>query len=602
MSRGFEEVYNLAVKMMRRMEEEAKRMKLTPGGLQYDALKYGAAAIGGGLAGYQIGESTGSTAGGFYGGAAAGALAGSAFGPWGAAIGGLAGAAGGLLGASKAQQQAAEELHTAAQQFLTTKDAYVTGSYGNSIADQLKAEMARVNDLGRASADLYKKGAISANENAQNFLDISAAYQRNTARIASTFWEGIAHDLNALNGPAGEYQNQLNAIEKSYRDNKAAAEALNATSEQLQQIEELRVGSEKKLADAMARTNQRDYEDLSAEYLRAQGYGQRADDLEFQNAQRRRYEDAVTAGKSPEFLELLTRTQMAQAEQRAHNQEVERQTKAIQDALAAQLTALDAQIKTAQDQLKVAEDQLRAQEQAVQATQRAFDAITQFAAGLSLNTSLTTLSPIQQLAEARRQYADQLALAQGGDRNAAAGISSIAQTYLTDSRNVNASGTNYVADFFKVQKDLAALASTYGGALTYEQQTLKELQAQTLALQTQIAIAAQARDAAQQDAQRQIDAINAGSLAVRKSLDRLPGATDPFTTGAATESSTIKIADAAVGTNNRLDAANDHLSAIATVNQEGHLGTISMLGSVDDRLDTLINAMSSLSDAIHLLR
>src|SRR5205085_1456284 len=56
MSRGFEEVYNLAVKLMRRMEEEAKRLNLTPGGLKYEALKYGAAVIGGGLAAYGAGS------------------------------------------------------------------------------------------------------------------------------------------------------------------------------------------------------------------------------------------------------------------------------------------------------------------------------------------------------------------------------------------------------------------------------------------------------------------------------------------------------------------------------------------------------------------
>lgn len=556
-----------------------------------------AAGVGGAMLGYQVGQQTGDSGSGAFGGAAAGALAGSEFGPWGAVIGGLAGAAGGLLGASKAHEEAAAELERAARAFQTGKEGYVAGSLRNSVADQLQAALQQSSDLAMASAALYQQDKLTFAQHQQNINDLNDAYARYRQNIGDDFWGTITQQLNALKGPAGEYQNQLDAIEKSYRQNVDAAKALGASSAQLQEIEDLRVQSEKKLADAIAETNRRAMEDLDVRQLRATGYASAADDRAFQLQQQREIIDARAAGKDESYIQMLTAIQVEEASARAQAEHVDRLTKAIQAQAADQQRAYDQQIAVAQDALKVAQDQLQAQEQTVQATQKAYDSLSQFAASLSLNTSLTALSPIAQMAEAKRQYDAQLALAKGGDRNAAAGLSGFAQTYLTDSRSVNASGPDYVAQFYQVQADLAKLTTQYGGALSYEQQTLQQLQLQNNTLSNQLSELQAARAQAAADAQAQINALNASTLSITKSLDRLPGATDPFSTGSSGTSSVATIADGVVGTNSRLDLANDHLAASVSATVDGHLGTHALLGAVADRIDALANAVRAMADA-----
>lgn len=56
--------------------------------------------------------------------------------------------------------------------------------------------------------------------------------------------------------------------------------------------------------------------------------------------------------------------------------------------------------------------------------------------GAFLNTSITTLGPQERLAEAKRQYEAQLALAQGGNAGAIAGLGGFAQTYLEIARQI----------------------------------------------------------------------------------------------------------------------------------------------------------------------
>ncbi len=56
--------------------------------------------------------------------------------------------------------------------------------------------------------------------------EVSAIEAAQRAKIAKDFFDGIGRDLNALKGPAGEFQNQLDAIAKSYADNIAAVDAL----------------------------------------------------------------------------------------------------------------------------------------------------------------------------------------------------------------------------------------------------------------------------------------------------------------------------------------------------------------------------------------
>lgn len=90
------------------------------------------------------------------------------------------------------------------------------------------------------------------------------------------------------------------------------------------------------------------------------------------------------------------------------------------------------------------------------------DALRTFADALRLDTTLTTLTPMQQYAEARRQYESVLALAQGGDAAAAAQLPAVARQFLEASRAVNASGPQYAADFARVLRETEALADALG--------------------------------------------------------------------------------------------------------------------------------------------
>jgi hypothetical protein len=294
MSRGFEEVYSLAVKLMRRMEEEFKRLKLEPGGLKYDAIKYGAAAIGGGLAGYSIGQQTGSTAGGVFGGAASGALTGAAFGPWGAAVGGLAGAAGGLLGASSAQKDAAEQLRIAALALQAQAGAFIAASHsGNSVVDSLGSNDATVAALLKAGGFQPSEGRTARPK--YTGADIEEAGARNAQRIADDFWSSITAQMNALRGPAGVYENRLADIKRQYDANIVAATALHATQAQLAEIEALRATQEADLIKSREQAQKRQQEDF---YLRGLAASDAAEyeRVRREAEKRREIEDLIAEG------------------------------------------------------------------------------------------------------------------------------------------------------------------------------------------------------------------------------------------------------------------------------------------------------------------
>ena len=471
---SFRDLFSAIRDMLLRLAADFAAMKLMEKLMEWRG-KVGAwqqQAIGAGLAGagvgYGIGSATGSTSGGIIGGAAAGAMAGNAMlpGGWGAAIGGLAGAAGGLLGAASAQKAAAEQLQKAAIAFANTADSYITASFGDDQASRLLAEQQRYTALYNEATRLYMAGALSAGEYKKRTDDLNDATQRYTDAI--------------------------------YKDTAAI------------------VDHAKALQDAA-----RAMEDLDVRHLNATGQSGRGSTVAFQNAQRREYEDARTAGRSPEYLALLTSVQVEEAIQRAQTIEIERQTGIIQQAAADAAARYDVEIKLTQDALRVAEDQLRAQERAVQETQRVVDSLRDFAAGLSLNPSLTTLSPAQQLEEARRQYEATLGLANGGDKTAAGNLPGAASAFLSASRGYNASGTAYVADFMRVQESIKAVQDKFGTQLTVEQQILTQLQAHTSALQAQLAATQAAKDQAAANAQAQIQALDGSTSAQVHLLTRV---------------------------------------------------------------------------------
>ncbi len=98
--------------------------------------------------------------------------------------------------------------------------------------------------------------------------------------------------------------------------------------------------------------------------------------------------------------------------------------------------------------------------------------------------SLSPLTAMQKDAEAKRQYEAMLAKANAGDETARSGISAAATAFLTADQIVNASSSAYVANFNKVQSDLAALDAIAGAQMTDAQAQLAALDQQTSLLST----------------------------------------------------------------------------------------------------------------------
>jgi hypothetical protein len=86
--------------------------------------------------------------------------------------------------------------------------------------------------------------------------------------------------------------------------------------------------------------------------------------------------------------------------------------------------------------------------------------IAQYLQGLQDNSSLSPLTPQQQLAAAQTNYDAELTKAQGGDQGALGDITKYADTFLTQARDAYASSTTYTDIFDEVTSQLGGLAGT----------------------------------------------------------------------------------------------------------------------------------------------
>jgi phage-related minor tail protein len=102
------------------------------------------------------------------------------------------------------------------------------------------------------------------------------------------------------------------------------------------------------------------------------------------------------------------------------------------------------------------------------------DALDKLQDSLNLG-DLSPLSPQDKLAEAKRQYEETLAKAQGGDEGAQSDLATAAQNYLNASKGWNASSEAYADTFAKVQADLAITKASASSALDIAKQQLDEM-------------------------------------------------------------------------------------------------------------------------------
>lgn len=350
----FEDVLRMFTRMLARMEQAGK-----DSGLGYKVLGLAAAGIGAGVAGYQIGQQSGSALGGFLGGAAGGAAAGSAFGLPGAVIGGLVGAAAGLFGAANAHKEAAEQLRKAAEAFQVKENTYVAGARGDTMAATLANLRAEMETLLAQAREIYR----NPQDYATHAQRIQGAERDREAKIADDFWKSIAHDLNELNGPAGQYANAIQAINDAHTRAQQSAIALGASTEQLSQIEELYIKQLTQLAAAKEQERARTEEDAKLRLLKATNPAA-YDDAAIAAEHRREIEDLLARGVDEATIAIIKQAQAAEDLARAADKAAEAQRAAA--------AAQQAQLEAAREQEDLAVRLLRAQGKTMEADDKAF--------------------------------------------------------------------------------------------------------------------------------------------------------------------------------------------------------------------------------------
>lgn len=147
------------------------------------------------------------------------------------------------------------------------------------------------------------------------------------------------------------------------------------------------------------------------------------------------------------------------------------------------LTTANSTLDTAKSALKSAYDTESA------ALKTTIDRLTNFTAAirkfrdsLLTNTATTTLSPEERLAEARRQYEENLAKAKAGDETAQGNVQELASTFLDAAKAYYASSTDYADIFDSVQKGLTDVADAGDAQARIAQAQLTALQQQVGAL------------------------------------------------------------------------------------------------------------------------
>jgi hypothetical protein len=154
-----------------------------------------------------------------------------------AGVVGVASALNSLIGAT---QKTPDEINKIIESIIALRQAIT--SYATAGAPSVLASLAQnasaANQL-RQQAETDLAGKKLQAERERDLSAIGAAETQNAQRIVQNFFAGLTEQLNALNGPAGNYQNSLDALNKEYADNVAVIEATFGGQDKLNQATEL---------------------------------------------------------------------------------------------------------------------------------------------------------------------------------------------------------------------------------------------------------------------------------------------------------------------------------------------------------------------------
>jgi hypothetical protein len=379
-------------------------------------------------------------------------------------IGGFASAIAGLISAADQQRAAAKALKEAASAYKDRETAFVAGGKGG-VGGQLLSDQLEADKLLRDLHDLVMSGAIGDSENGARQAAIrSAQYQRRIDTEAD-FWTSIGEQFNALSGPAGEFLNSLNAIERAWVQQRKDADALKASTEELTRIDELR---DAKIRDLISKAEQQ----ASSSLLSGIDGGTFARDNKF-NA----IIDPLRQIGDPNvalFERFAQYLKASDDNQRRIAEESERAN-------------FFAQIQTsiAQQDLQLSQEQLRVSEASVSGLQQTVAALARYSTTLNLS-DISPLNARQRYDVAKNSFESLVAKALSGDRDAAESITSGAgDAFLRESRNRFSSGLPYAADFTRVESVTELLQNRFGTQLTVQEQLLAEAKKHTALLEKQ---------------------------------------------------------------------------------------------------------------------
>ena len=193
--------------------------------------------------------------------------------------------------------------------------------------------------------------------------------------------------------------------------------------------------------------------------------------------------------KTHAAAEDLTKSQQQIADERKTLQDkLDDLTMTSTQLLGKQRGALDASNRGLFDQIQMAQKAKDAQDAAKTSLgtlvtgMKSFAASTKALTGSLLVGSLSTLTPMQQYAETRRQYAAATVAARAGDTAAQGQYSALASAYLTASQKVNASDAQYASDMAGVLKTNDEMSAWANGQIDVAQASLDALNAQVVGM------------------------------------------------------------------------------------------------------------------------
>jgi len=185
---------------------------------------------------------------------------------------------------------------------------------------------------------------------------------------------------------------------------------------------------------------------------------------------------------------LKTEAQIADERKDLQNQ-LDQLTLTSAELLEKQRSALDETNRALFDQVQTAQKVKTAQDAAKTSLGNLISQMQSFATTASgLNNSLllgdlSTLTPQQQLEEARRQFEKTRQAAYAGDANAQGNLQSIEQTFLQLSQKLNGGDANYSSDLATVMRTNDDLARWAGDSVDVAQASLNALTDQSATLQ-----------------------------------------------------------------------------------------------------------------------